>query len=119
VTTRQRRRSKLRMLLVPAGSLAVLGYFVYHSFNGDYGIWSRERMEAEAVRLEAELAALQKERTALAFRANLLRPESLDPDMVDERARRNLNVLHPDELMIDLGALQHRNSDRPRAESID
>lgn len=96
----------LGMLIVPAASVAMLGYFAYHSFNGDYGIWSRERMEAEAVRLEAELAALQKERKALAFRADLLRSESLDPDMVDERARRNLNVLHPDELMIDMGALQ-------------
>jgi cell division protein FtsB len=30
----------------------------------------------------------------------LLRPESLDPDMIDERARESLNLVQPQELAI-------------------
>jgi cell division protein FtsB len=106
MTTRQRKHSKLRWLLLPLGSLAVMGYFAYHSFNGDYGIWSRERMEREAVVLEAELAKLKAARAALVARSKLLRPESLDPDMIDERARDKLNLAQPDELVISVAALQ-------------
>lgn len=106
MTTRQRKNSTRRRWLLPLFSIAVIGYFGYHSFNGDYGIWSRDRMQREAIGLEAELAALKAQRQALAKRASLLRPESLDPDMVDERARRNLDVLRPDELVINFAALQ-------------
>jgi cell division protein FtsB len=106
MTTRQHKNSRLRRWLLPIGSVAVVAYFGYHSFNGDYGIWSRDRMQREAISLEAELASLKGQREALAKRAQLLRPESLDPDMIDERARRNLNVVHPDELVIGFAALQ-------------
>jgi cell division protein FtsB len=106
MTTRQRKNSKLRRFLLPLGSIAVLAYFGYHSFNGDYGIWSRDRMQREAIGLEAELASLKVQHSELAQKAKLLRPESLDPDMIDERARRNLNVLHPDEIVIGFAASQ-------------
>ena len=42
----------------------------------------------------------------LAARAQLLRPESLDPDMIDERARAKLNVVQADELVIGIAASQ-------------
>ncbi|MBN9432061.1 MAG: septum formation initiator family protein [Bosea sp.] len=106
MTTRQRRNSRRRKLLLPLGAVAVMAYFGYHSFNGDYGIWSRDRMNREAIGLEAELESLKAQRLALQERSRLLRPDSLDPDMIDERARSNLNVLKPDELVIDLAASQ-------------
>ena len=106
MTTRQRKHSKLRRFILPLGSLAVMGYFAYHSFNGDYGIWSRERMEREAIVLEQELAGIKAARLSLAARARLLRPESLDPDMIDERARAKLNVVQADELVISIAASQ-------------
>ena len=104
--TRHRKNSRLRRFLLPLGSLAVMAYFGYHSFNGDYGIWSRDRMQREAIGLTAELNALKQEHATLERRVALLRPGGLDPDMIDERARRNLNVLHPDEVVIDLAASQ-------------
>ena len=106
MTTRQRRNSRRRKLLLPLGAVAVMAYFGYHSFNGDYGIWSRDRMNREAIGLEAELESLKAQRLALQERSRLLRPDSLDPDMIDERARSNLNVLQPDEVVIDLAAPQ-------------
>lgn len=49
---------------------------------------------------EAQLAALEKERAALANKVELLDPQHADPDMVGELLRSQLNVVHPDEVVI-------------------
>tara|TARA_R110000744_G_scaffold93363_1_gene180266 strand:+ start:85 stop:390 length:306 start_codon:yes stop_codon:yes gene_type:complete len=51
---------------------------------------------------EAQLATLQAERTALENRVALLHPDHADPDMVGELLRSQLNVVHPDEVVIKL-----------------
>lgn len=49
---------------------------------------------------EAELAQLQKERARVANRVELLDPAEADPDLVGELLRRDLNVAHPDEVVV-------------------
>ena len=49
---------------------------------------------------EAEVARLSAERDQLRNRVNLLDPRHADPDLVGELLRSNLNVAHPDELVI-------------------
>ncbi|MBX7493142.1 septum formation initiator family protein [Qipengyuania sp. 1NDW9] len=51
---------------------------------------------------EAQLEALQKERAALENKVQLLHPDHADPDMVGELLRSQLNVVHPDEVVIKL-----------------
>ncbi|WP_233995687.1 septum formation initiator family protein [Erythrobacter sp. SD-21] len=51
---------------------------------------------------EAQLEALQKERAALQNKVALLHPDHADPDMVGELLRSQLNVVHPDEVVIKL-----------------
>jgi cell division protein FtsB len=51
---------------------------------------------------EAQLATLQAERKALENRVALLHPDHADPDMVGELLRSQLNVVHPDEVVIKL-----------------
>ncbi len=51
---------------------------------------------------EARLAALEANRTALANRVGLLDPSHADPDMVGELLRSQLNVVHPNEVVIQL-----------------
>lgn len=51
---------------------------------------------------EAQLATLQAERAALENRVALLHPDHADPDMVGELLRSQLNVVHPDEVVIKL-----------------
>lgn len=99
-TTRQRKKSYLGSLVIPVASAAVLGYFAFHAVNGEFGMAGRERLDRQVAQLEAELAAITSAREHLATRVALLRPESLDPDMVDERARVILNVVQADELII-------------------
>lgn len=47
-----------------------------------------------------ELAVLTAERDRLRNRVDLLDPRHADPDLVGELLRRDLNVAHPDELVI-------------------
>ena len=48
----------------------------------------------------ANAAVLAAERTRLEHRVQLLRPDSLDPDLLEERARDMLNYGSDDELLI-------------------
>ena len=48
------------------------------------------------------IAVLTEERDALKNRVNLLDPNNADPDLVGEELRRNLNVVHEDELVLSL-----------------
>lgn len=49
---------------------------------------------------EAQLAQLEAERAALENRVALLDPDRADPDLVGELLRRQLNVVHPNEVVI-------------------
>lgn len=49
---------------------------------------------------EQEIARLSAERDQLKNRVDLLDPRHADPDLVGELLRSNLNVAHPDELVI-------------------
>ena len=77
-------------------------------FLGGFGIAGPSGLLAwsENLRLldqrEAQLAALQKEEAALKNKVKLLHPDHADPDMVGELLRSQLNVVHPDEVVIRL-----------------
>jgi len=48
----------------------------------------------------AEVARLSAERDRLRNRVDLLDPRHADPDLVGELLRGNLNVAHPDEIVV-------------------
>ena len=85
--TRQRSKSPLRRLWMPLLTAGFLGYFGFHAFNGSFGIWAMDRLEADAGRLTVELDDLKAEREALERRVATVRPDSLDADVVDLEAR--------------------------------
>lgn len=100
MATRQRKQSKVRPLLIPAACLLLLAYFGYHAVEGDYGHNALQKLKARQTDLAGELARLKEERQALDRRVALMRPESLDPDMIEERARRTLNVARANDIVI-------------------
>lgn len=93
-----RQRQKARQ----SGALAALLVMGGVAIAGPSGLlaWS------ENLRLldqrKAQLAALEEDRAALANKVELLDPNHADPDMVGELLRSQLNVVHPDEVVIKL-----------------
>lgn len=98
--TRHHRKTRTGRLIVPAITAVFLTYFGYHALHGDYGIYSKFRLEDRKAELEATLAQLRAQRGELEQRVRLLHDGSLEKDMLDEQARRALNVSHSDELTI-------------------
>ncbi len=98
-------RRRARHVAGPALVAALIGYFGYHAVQGEHGLIAWWRITQQIERVEATLDETRAEREALERRVALLRPESLDPDMLEERARIMLNLARPDEVIIlDAGA---------------
>jgi cell division protein FtsB len=91
---------RLRSFIFPLLACGLGGYFGYHLEIGDHGLKSRADLERRKQVLDGEVAGLKEVRQRLERDVSLLRPESLDPDMLDERARAILNLAHPDDLVM-------------------
>ena len=90
---------RFRAFIFPLLALGAGGYFGYHLQNGDHGLTSRTDLGRRAA-LEGELEGLREVRLRIERDVALLEPDSLDPDMLDERARAILNLAHPDDLVM-------------------
>lgn len=85
---------------VTCACLGLLGFFAWHAWEGPRGFKFHDGLESRSAQLAADLAAIQKQRTGFERRVSLLRPESVDPDMLDEMARIDLDVAAPNELIV-------------------
>ncbi|ESR23503.1 FtsB family cell division protein [Lutibaculum baratangense] len=103
---RRRIHSRSAGLVIPFVGVLMCAYFVWHGLHGANGYLARERLEVQAAELQAELADVQEERRRLERQVALLRPESLDPDMLEERARAILNLADPHDVVIMRGREQ-------------
>jgi len=90
----------LRRAITPCLGFCALLYFSYHTVQGDRGIIAYLRLNAQLEKIEMALLKSNAERIILSGRVRLLRPEFLDRDMLDEQARYNLGLAHPDDLVI-------------------
>ena len=91
---------RLKALIFPLLACFAGGYFGYHLQNGNHGLEARADLERRKDVLAGERAGLREVKQRLERDVALLRPESLDPDMLDERARAILNLAHSDDLIM-------------------
>ena len=75
-------------------------YFLSEAQNGNRGTETNKALQVQIDKLSAELAALQAEKLVYDHRNALLSVTSLDPDLLDERARELLNRVHPNDVVI-------------------
>ena len=87
------------MLPTLLGVCAVV-YFGYHALQGERGVMTLMQLERRVDQAEVDLRAVEAERDALERNVELMRPTSLDRDMLEERARVVLNYTRPDEVVI-------------------
>ncbi len=79
-------------LLVCLSSLALLSYFAWQGFSGPRSTHYRDQLTQHYSQLNAELTGIANRRSELDTRVKMLRPESLDADLVDQLARQDLNM---------------------------
>jgi len=98
--TRHHKNRNTGRLIVPAIAVLFLAYFGFHAYHGEFGIYSKYQLEARAAELNIELAKAKAQRVELERRVQLLHDGTLEKDMLDEQARRALNLSHADEITI-------------------
>ena len=79
---------------------ALLGFFGWHAQYGPRGFANQTQLIEKVVKLEGEHDAIKARREALDRRVSLLRPETIDPDMLDEAARRTLGFAGESDLIV-------------------
>lgn len=81
--------------------MVLLGfYFAFAAIQGDYGVFRRAEVRAEADLLRAELATLSAEVARMENLARRLSEDYLDLDLLDQQARDVLGLIRSDEIVI-------------------
>lgn len=78
----------------------VFGYFLYHAIEGERGWVEQKQLEREVSTAQQKLDKLRNEREQLEHRVKLMRSDSIDPDLLDEVSRKNLNLTKPNEIVV-------------------
>ena len=78
----------------------MLVYFTYHLLHGDRGLLSWWKLQKRVYKAEITASAVGDQKIRLEKHVKLLNPTSLDPDMLEERARLMLNFGHSDDVII-------------------
>jgi cell division protein FtsB len=99
MVTRNRLKSILTGLALYTAAALMVGYFGANAYTGKYGLNARQELDQEIVALTSELARLKRERAEGEQRVSLLRSDRLDPDMLDERVRYQLDYANPHDLV--------------------
>lgn len=83
------------------GACIMLGvYFTFAAVQGDFGIFKRVEIDAEADRLSEELEVLEAEVARLENLTRRLSDTYLDLDLLDEQARSVLGMIRSDEVVV-------------------
>lgn len=75
-------------------------YFMFASVQGDFGLFRRVEIEAEAATLKAERDRLATEVAALENKTKRLSDTYLDLDLLDSQARDVLGLIRSDEIVL-------------------
>ena len=92
----------IRRAALPAVGVLVIANFLGYAIVGDNGVLSWGDYRRQKAERALQLAQLESERARLLHRAALLDPRGSDPDLIEELVRRDLGLVRPDEVIIEL-----------------
>lgn len=95
-----KQKNRISQFLVTTVSFGLFVYFAYHLLHGDQGYFALKGLEDKLATAEKRHIEKVEQRTSLENRVKLLRPDSLDLDLLDERARVVLGFVKPTEKVI-------------------
>ena len=76
------------------------GYFTFAAVQGDYGVFRRVQINAEAEALRAERDRMADDLATLSNLTHRLSDDFLDIDLLDQQARNVLGYMRADEIVI-------------------
>ena len=93
-------RKQMKVSALPFLGVSMLVYFTYHLLNGDRGLLSWWKLQKRVYKAEATARVVSNQKIRLEKHVKLLNPSSLDPDMLEERARLMLNFGHSEDVIV-------------------
>jgi cell division protein FtsB len=99
MVSRNRLKSILTGLALYTMAGLLVSYFGVNAYTGKYGLNARQELDQEIIAWTSELARLKRERAEGEQRVSLLRSGQIDPDLLDERARFQLDYASPRDLV--------------------
>jgi cell division protein FtsB len=102
-------RPRIRAFLAALGLYVLaalfIGYFGINAYTGNHGLVAKQNLDQRIADLISELNATKAERERWERRVALLKPDRIDPDMLDERARQLLDYADPRDVTV---LIKHR-----------
>jgi cell division protein FtsB len=92
----------MRRAALPALGVLIIVNFVGYAVMGENGVLSWGDYRRLKTERTVELAQLEAERARLEHRSHLLDPRRADPDLAEELVRRELGLVRPDEVIIEI-----------------
>lgn len=90
-------KKRARHVVGPVMGVLAVTYFGYHALHGDRGLFALRRLQHQIAEASQQFAVIDHRRQRLQHRVHLLYPDSLDPDLLAERAQAMLNYGEPGE----------------------
>ncbi len=93
-------RRRARFLVGPLLGLALTSYFVYHTIEGDRGLRAWRDINQQLHVANDQLATVAAERDALEHKVDGLNPNHVDPDLLDQQIRQQLDLVSPGDIIL-------------------
>ncbi|MCB1529872.1 MAG: septum formation initiator family protein [Rhodospirillales bacterium] len=93
-------RYLLRQNLIAVIGLCLSVYFCYHLIAGERGFLRKISLERQIETLASTQDSLLQERQALEKKVKMMRPGSVNRDLLEERVRSVLGYTHEDEKVL-------------------
>ncbi len=95
-----RNRPAFGVLIVFAVAFSLGAYFTFAAVQGNYGLFRRAEVMADAEKLRQELAVLQARVARMENLTRRLSDDFLDLDLLDQQARDVLGLMRADEIVV-------------------
>jgi len=93
-------RQPLGYLMFVSAMMLLGSYFIFAAVQGDYGVFRRAQVQADALEMRIELASLSTEVARMENLTRRLSDGFLDLDLLDAQARDRLGLVRADEVVI-------------------
>ena len=97
---RTKHRLKLGAVIKIAAIILIFGYIIFHIIYGDRGVISLLQYNKKYQKTLSEFESVKIERQKLQSKVGLLKTDSIDLDMLEEQAKKNLSLTKENEVIL-------------------